>query len=464
MANKNRFYADIMALHPEVTGSSILINISFPNGNRKKVLVDCGLFHEKNYNELNKGFPYNPSEIDYVLITHNHVDHTGRLPLLLREYPGKIHMTYGTSKLIAPALYNSASILSTEAKHLKTKPLYTDLDVSRVISAIEYHNFNETFKLNDDMNVTFFMNGHLPGAAIILLQIHYYGYEDINILFTGDYNNKNKFFTVEGIPNWVYSLPLTIIQEATYGTTLTEDIEYVFEKNIINAVKEGKKILIPAFALGRTQEILYILKLLQDQDLLSKEIPIYLDGKLSRSYTNIFIQKFEFDNFLPDNLSFVFDRQMQKDLINSNKCMIIITSSGMGSNGPSRTYIPLLLEQKNVLIHFVGYQAEGTLGRKILDCHKKDTVEIFGIKRRKLATVKFTSECSSHAPQDVLLQFLSDFIIKFLVINHGNIETKDIYSDIAIKQLNPKNVAILDRTYAFRISPYGFVKSFTTKF
>lgn len=476
MGNTNRPYVDVMSLHKEVTGSCIFNIIKFPDGSTKKVLVDCGLFQEMDYSLLNKGFPFKSEDIDYVVVTHNHIDHTGRLPLLVKKgYRGNIHMSYTTSKLIDKALEDSYKVLKNKAKMSNEPQLYDSSDVEETLKLVKGHPFEESIWLDDNIKLTFFMNGHLPGAICVLMQIKYrdsspHYYEDINLLFTGDYNNKNMFFDVKSIPKWVHQLPITIIQEATYGDMNSSAIEYVFENNILNAIAEGKEIIIPVFSLGRSQEIIYTLKNYQDCGKLSKEIPIYFDGKLGIRYTELYLRdgldnRPECENFLPENFDYVTSSEMRNSIMNDGIPKIILTTSGMGSYGPAQTYLPAYLKRPNALIHFTGYVAEGTLGRRLYDCKKNDKVDVAGLQIKKLADVQFTSEFSAHAKADELIDFLRPFEnIKLLLVNHGEIQKKEIYANRVIDEIDPKDVGILGRDYYFRVDGFGFVKSLTTKF
>lgn len=475
MGNTNRFYVDIMALHKEVTGSCLLNIIKFPNGSTKRVLVDCGLFQETETFMYNKSFPFDAEKVDYVVVTHNHVDHTGRLPMLVKNgYRGDIHMSYTTSKLIDKALEDSYKVLKNKAKMANEPLLYSDTDVEETLKLVKGHPFNESIWLDDNIKLTFFMNGHLPGAICILMQIKYRDdshqyYEDINLLFTGDYNNKNIFFDVEPIPKWVHQLPLTIIQESTYGDMDSSEITHVFEDNILNAIASGKEIVVPVFSLGRSQEIIYFLKKLQDAGKLSKEVPVYYDGKLGIRYTSLYLKdgldnRAECKEFLPENFTYVTSSDIRSSILEDGVPKIILTTSGMGSYGPAQTYLPEYLKRSNALIHFTGYVAEGTLGRRLYDSQKEVLVDVAGLQVKKLADVEFTNEFSAHAKADELIEFLKPFEkIKLLLINHGETKKKETYASRVIEEIDPKNVGILGQ-YFFRVDGYGFVKSLTTKF
>ena len=376
-----QFYMDSMALQQEVTGSCILNIIHFPDGTTKRILVDCGLFQENDYYHLNNTLPFNASEIDYVLVTHNHVDHTGRLPCLINNgYSSNIHMSNTSAKIIGYALGDSYKVLKTRKKISGQKQLYTHDDVDKTLHQVVGHNYEESFYLDEKKNikVTFFMNGHLPGAVIILMQVRYNDdsgkhYEPINKLFTGDYNNKNMFFDVKPLPNWVYKLPITITQEATYGDMKSSDIKYVFEKNMLEAIANGKEVLLPVFSLGRAQEILYILKKWQIQNKLDKNIPIYFDGMLGMQYNRVYLEdgldnKAECRDFLPENFHDISGNNERRRILSSDgNQKIILATGGMCTHGPSQSYITPYLKNPNALIHLTGYCAEDTLGRKIFN-------------------------------------------------------------------------------------------------
>ncbi len=475
MGNKSRFYAYIEAMHEEVTGSCFSVTVVFPNGNKLRFIVDCGLYQERDYDELNQKLNINLENISFVLVTHNHVDHTGRLPLLTKKgYTGPFYMSDVTAKIISPALNDSYKVLK-ERCEFENKPLiYTSANVYDVINQRKPIAFYEKTKINDNVSVTFLKNGHLVGASLILVQISYHDssksirYDDINLLFTGDYKPENVFFSVKKIPKWIRKLPLTIIQEATYGNIDTKDIEYKFEENIISAAKKQKEIFIPAFSQGRFQEMMLYLKKLQDEQLLSKKIPIFLDGNLAAQYTNLFLRKElelrpDVRDFVPENSGFVSDLQ-RKHILRNSESKIIISTSGMASYGPARTYLPAFITKKNALIHFTGYNAEGTMGRRVLDCKDGEEVMIGGNELTKRADVQNTLEFSGHAKADEMISFLKQFEnLKFVLINHGTVEAKKEFSKRVKKEVEPKNVEIINRDYCFCVNAYGFLKKISSK-
>lgn len=468
--SNSRFYCDIMAMHPEVTGSCILVIVKLPSKETIRFVVDCGLFQENDYDELNEALPFNPENVDFCLVTHNHVDHTGRLPFMVKKgYRNKIYTTSITTKLLPHALTDSCKVLKDTAKR-KNKPyLYNEDDVENTLNLVMPCEYNEEIQINEYVNVTFLKNGHLIGAAMIFVQIMYPGYENINLLFTGDYNNQNMFFDVDPIPEDILNLPLTIVQESTYGDINTIQMAKTFKNNILKAISEDKTIIVPVFSLGRAQEILYEVKSMQDTEELDVNIPIYFDGKLAFKYTNLYIKdglgiKEEMRDFLPKNLTYV-DRENRTQVLYDYEKKIIITTSGMGSYGPAQTYIPEYISRKNALIQFTGFTAEDTLGGRLKNTPNGEIVEVGGLMARKRADVEYTTEYSAHAKADQMIEFLKQFKnLKLVLVNHGELEVKKSFAERILNEVEPKYVGILGRDYFFRVNPYGLQKTLSTKF
>ena len=294
MGKNCRFYVDIMATNNEVTGSCNLVIVKMPNGETIRFVVDCGLFQEREYEELNSVLPFDAENIDFCLVTHVHVDHIGRLPFMVNKgFYKSIYATETTCKLLPLALGDSYKVLNSVSKRKHIKCLYTQEDVDTTLSLMKPCKYDETIQItniNGNIRVTFLNNGHLIGASLILVQISYPEYEDINLLFTGDYNNKNIFFDVNPIPKWIQDLPLTIIQESTYGDMDSSETYECFEFNILQHLNLDGTVLALVFSLGRAQEILYVLKTMQDIGKLDVNIPIYFDGKLAIKYTKLYIE------------------------------------------------------------------------------------------------------------------------------------------------------------------------------
>ncbi len=467
---KCRFYVDLMSANPGITGSCNIVVIKLPNGETLKGIVDCGLFQEKDYDKYNEELPFNPQDVNFTLVTHNHVDHTGRLPFMVKQGCNcGIYMSKTTTKLLPYALHDSVKVIREVAKFKNRKPIYTEVDTEKALRLRVPCEYGETVKINENVKVTFFMNGHLPGAAIILLQISYPEYEDINLLFTGDYNSKNMFFDVPELPKWVLDLPLTVIIESTYGDKDSSDIQGCFRQNVKNCIDSDGSVVAPVFSLGRTQEIMYVLKCMQEDGDLSKDIPIFLDGNLAIRYTNLYLNdgldnKEEMKNFVPDNFTFV-DVNNRSDVLKGVERKIILTTSGMGSYGPAQLYIPEYLQRKDSLIHFCGYSAEGTLGHRLKNTIKGQAVEVGGVLVKKVAAVEYTTEFSAHAKANEMIDFLKKFSnLKLVLVNHGQTEVKKKFAEKVLYEVNAKSVGILGDNYLFRVNTWGIVKTMPTKF
>lgn len=475
MGSKERFYVDIMAMNQGVTGSCNLVIVRLPNRDypRIRFTVDCGLFQERGEDNLNDEFPFNPEKLDFCLITHNHVDHVGRLPLLAKKgFRGTIYTTEDTKKLLPLSLWDCHKVLKDVAKRKHKKPTYRSEDVSEAINLVKGCKYGEEIQVHENVFVTFITNGHLIGAALIYVRIVYPGFDDINLLFTGDYKGDNVFLNVQPVPENILKLPITIIQESTYGDMDTSEIHPCFEDNILKCIEDGGTVVAPVFSLGRSQEILYELKCLQDEGKLSTDIPIYFDGKLAVRYTQLFIAsgergltiKEDMKDFFPKNLKFV-DKVTRGDVLTSEKCKIILTTSGMGSYGPAQAYISNYIRRRDALIHFTGFTPEGTLGARLKEAQDGDSVEIAGIIAKKRARVEYTTEYSAHAKADEMIEFLQQFSnVKLILVNHGEPDVKELFANRIVQEVNAKDVGILGSRYFFRVNPYGLAKTLSTKF
>ena len=238
----------------------------------------------------------------------------------------------------------------------------------------------------------------------------------------------------------------------------------------MKAVEQGWTVLAPVFSLGRAQEVLYRLKCLQDSGELDVQIPIYLDGKLAMRYTSMYLKglvgiREDMMDFLPENFMFV-DKPMRNSFLHEDdSCKIILTSSGMGSYGPARSYIPAFLGRQRMLIHFTGYTAVGTMGRTIKDTPDGEIVGVAGLLIKKRAKVEYTSEFSAHAKADTMIDFLNQFSkLKLVLVNHGEPEVKEVFAKRILNEVNAKEVGVLNRDHVFRIGPWGLIKTIPSKF
>lgn len=472
MGNKLKMYVDVMACHPEVTGSCFPCVLKLPNRETIKFIVDCGLFQgEDEYLKYNDCFPFDCSDISFVLLTHNHVDHNGRLPMLVKNgFEGKIYTSNGTKILLPFSLFDSQKVLADIYKRQYKKSLYSESDVNKALAQTVGMDYNKKYIITPNIAVTFLQNAHIIGASMVFVEITYQDEEPINILFTGDYGCKNDFFDVLPIPQEIKKKRLSIITESTYGTTSIKDINYgYFKEKIVDAIEKGKTVVVPVLSLGRSQQILYELTKLQDLGKLSKEVPIFFDGKLAHCYTRIYLDdngliKESMKKFLPDNITFV-SSEIRQDLLNTSNKKIIVTTSGMGTYGPAQVYLPYFISQKNALILFTCYTAAGTVSANLKEANIGDVVKVNGILKRKIADVLYCTEFSSHAKQEELLSFLKSFTnLRAVLINHGEAKVKEKFAEKVYDEVDASDIAILNREYFFRLGSYGIEKTLTTKF
>lgn len=384
----------------EVTGSCYLVETE-----STKFLVDCGMFQgseiedEFNYQE----FAFDVDEIDFMLLTHAHIDHSGRIPLLYkRGYKKKIYATKGTVDLCEYMLQDSGHIqqIENEWKNRKRKragkslrmPLYTADEGKasmKLFCGIEY---NKIFTPSKDIKVRFNDAGHMLGSAILEIWVNEDG-KETKLVFSGDLGNRD-------IP--ILRNPTNIddadylICESTYGDRLHEDVGDKAKKLmeiIIKTIKRGGNVIIPSFAVGRTQELLYEIhkdrELYKDEIEFINKVPVYVDSPLATSVTGVFKRHLEyFDEEAQEyikkgdypldfpNLHFTHSMEESKALNDIKEPVIIISASGMCEAGRIKHHLKHNLWRKNCTILFVGFQAKGTLGRRILDGEK--TVNIFG--------------------------------------------------------------------------------------
>ena len=472
MGNKLKMYVDVMACHPGVTGSCIPCILKLPNRETTKFVVDCGLFQgEDEYLKYNDCFPFDCSDVSFVLLTHNHVDHNGRLPMLVKNgFEGKIYTSNGTKTLLPFSLFDSQRVLADIYKRQYKKSLYSEADVNKTLAQTVGMEYNKKYEITPNIAVTFLQNAHIVGASMIFVEITYQGEEPINILFTGDYGYKNDFFDVLPIPQEIKRKRLSIITESTYGTTSIKDINYgYFKEKIVDAIEKEKTVVVPVLSLGRSQQILYELTKLQDLGKLDKDVPIFFDGKLAHCYTRIYLDdngliKESMKEFLPENITFV-NSELRQELLNTTNKKIIVTTSGMGSYGPAQVYLPYFISQRNALILFTCYTAVGTVGANLKNANIGDVVKVNGLLKRKIAEVLYCQEFSSHAKQEELLSFLKSFTnLRGVLINHGEAKVKEYFAEKVYNEVDASDIAILNRDYFFRLGSYGIEKTLTTKF
>lgn len=469
MNNQAMFSIDIMAMNDRVTGSCNLFVVNYPDRTKTNFILECGRYQEPEEMRLNDSFDFNPCNISFAVITHNHVDHNGRISQLMHEgFCGKIYTSEATALLMPLALDDNYKIMSLNCKKASKKLVYSINDLERSKQLIQSIKYSTRYKVDEHITITLIGNGHLVGASMVLIEVSFENEEPINILFTGDYKKENMLFDVNKIPNWVKALPIIIVQEATYGNFKASDKHDCYRDNIIEGVKKDNVIALTAFSLGRTEEILYILKQLKDQSKISKNTPIILDGGLAQGYIHLRRKNEDVFNYrediMPSCLTFV-GGETREAIIRNNESKIIVTSAGMGDNGPAQLYLPALVSKKNALIQFPGYTAKNTLGRRLLESKVAETIMINGILRVRNAKIDDTTGLSGHAKPDELVELLREFPnLKLVLVCHGEPEAKTRYVQKVKSEIRVKDVEVLSRANFFRVGAFGLIKVVNSKF
>ena len=438
-----------------VTGSNFLVEAA-----GKKFLVDCGMWQGREDIEIQNGedFEYNPAEIDFMLLTHAHIDHSGRIPKLYNEgFRNKIYAHKATCDLCTLMLPDSGHIQEAEIEWKNRKrirkgekelpPLYTAEDALKSLEVFEPVKYDEIIEITPDIHARFNDAGHMLGSSIIELWVKEDG-KETKTVFTGDLGNNDIPLLSE--PTMIESTDY-LVMESTYGSRLhlrNEEKAKMFLDIVSETLDNGGTVVIPSFAVGRTQEILYEINKLKDiitdeefkrrYKTLMKS-PVYVDSPLAISATEVFKENMELfdeetqaqimqgDNPLEfPGLEFTRTADESKALNEDPKSSIIISASGMCEVGRIKHHLKHNLWNPKSTILFVGYQAPGTLGYSIVNGAKK--VKIFGEEIAVNARIEYIEGYSGHADQEGLMNFIYSFITKpkhiFLV--HGEPESQDI--------------------------------------
>jgi len=411
-----------------VTGSAYLLEAE-----QSKILVDFGMFQgRKEIRDRNEQpLLFNPAEIDYLLLTHAHIDHSGLIPRLQKEgFQGKVIATKATVDLCRIMLPDSGHIQEMEIEWENRKrmragkppvsPLYTVAEAEQSLALFTGVSFNEIIELNKNFKVRFRDAGHILGSSILEIWVSEAG-EEIKIVFSGDLGNTNQ--PIVNDPTFIEEADYLVL-ESTYGNRLHETTQAKVE-HLAAIIEEtrarGGKIVIPAFAIERTQEILYYLNDLIENKTI-EPIPVYVDSPLAISATQIFKDNFDCtcvdeemqqlvaagdDPFWFPGLRLTRTAEESRQINMSEESAVIIAASGMCDAGRIKHHLKHNLWRPESSIVFVGYQAAGTLGRAILDGAKK--VKIFGEEISVSASIHVISGFSAHADQQGLLRWLQNF-------------------------------------------------------
>ncbi|HEY0297931.1 MAG TPA: MBL fold metallo-hydrolase [Arachidicoccus sp.] len=455
-----------------VTGSKHLIKLK----NGKQILLDCGLFQGlgRYTDELNKQLGFDASEVTHMLLSHAHIDHTGLIPKLVKEgFKGKIYCTGGTKDLAEVLLEDSGKIQVDDVIYLNKRrakqhlpsvePLYDIDDVADAIPRLTQIAYNEWTKIDDDIEVYYADAGHIIGSASVHVRLNEEG-KAMQISFSGDVGRYRDIIlkSPQPFPQADY-----VIIESTYGNSLHEDVfnspEQLLSFVQKTCVEKKGKLIIPAFSVGRTQELLYFLNQLYNEGTLP-QVPVYVDSPLSYETTQIVkhhteafnsrIKKLletDDDPFDFPGLRFVSNVDESKALNDDHRPMIIISASGMADAGRVQHHILNNISNKQNTILIVGYCEPNSLGGKLMRNAKE--VRIFGDEYKVIAELGVMRSMSAHGDYDDLCQFLScqnPNKVKTLFIVHGEYDVQQEFQK-RLQKKGFKDVQIPDLHQTFTL-------------
>ncbi|MBN2308502.1 MAG: MBL fold metallo-hydrolase [Candidatus Hydrogenedentes bacterium] len=420
-----------------VTGSKHLVEV---NGHR--ILLDCGMFqgHRKEAAEKNRDFPFNDGNIDVVILSHAHIDHSGTLPMLARHgFRGQVFTTPATRDLCAIMLLDSAHIQERDARWLSKKeqtftpPLYTDIEVREIMRHFICVPYDVPLEVVPGVRVTFKDAGHVLGSAMPLLEFQENG-KSRRLIFSGDIGQKNMPILKDP---WEPDDADVVLMEGTYGDRDHDPIETVESKlaDVVNRTHaRGGKVIVPTFALERAQEFVYALKRLEMKNRIP-EIPVFVDSPLTVNITEVFrlhtdlfddqmrdVMEASGDPFELKHIEYIRNREASMRLNDLKKPAIILSAAGMCEHGRILHHLRNNCEDEKNTILIIGFQAKNTLGRRIVERQKE--IKIFGIKHELMAEVKTLNALSAHAGRTELIAFgkrFKDRAEKLLLV-HGEDE------------------------------------------
>ncbi|TKC04854.1 MBL fold metallo-hydrolase RNA specificity domain-containing protein [Pedobacter frigoris] len=432
-----------------VTGSKHLIALN----NGTQILLDCGLFQGMGdvTDNLNEHFGFEPSRVNYLVLSHAHIDHCGLLPRLVSEgFGGDIYCTPATKDLARILLMDSAKIQMQDAEYTNRKikrvedqemPLYTDEDVTQTLSQFKTIPYEQDFTIDPNVTLCFTDAGHIVGSAVVHLKINEDG-KETRITFSGDVGRYGDLLlkSPQTFPQADY-----IIMESTYGDSLHADLDPI-EEMLLQVIshtcldKKGK-VIIPAFSVGRTQELLYALNGLELKGKLPA-IPYYVDSPLSLEATEVLkdhpevynngvkeVMKVDRDIFGFKGLRFIESVAESKALNSDLQPCVIISSSGMAEGGRVRHHIRNNISDRKNTILMVGYASPGSLAGRLIAGQKR--VWLFGQEYDVAAEVRAIKSMSAHGDYEDLLQFLAGqdaSKVKQLFLVHGEFDVQQNFA------------------------------------
>lgn len=412
-----------------VTGSKYLLTLG-----SKKILIDCGLF--QGYKELRlrnwDKLPIDPHQIDAVILTHAHIDHSGYLPLLVKNgFSGPIYSTSGTRDLCAILLPDSGHLQEEDAKfankygfskHKPALPLYTQEDAQKVLNQFITVGFDKPYPIMDGCNINFARAGHILGSSLVK-----FTYQDVSIVFTGDIGRLQD--PVMQAPAVIESTDYLVI-ESTYGNRLhsTEPAQEQLARIINQTAKRGGTVVIPAFAVGRAQTLLYYISNLKNSKAIPN-LPVFLDSPMAINATSLLcshMDELRLSQEVCDRLckiaTYTNTPEQSKEIDTHRFPMIIISASGMATGGRILHHLKAFASDHRNTILFTGFQAAGTCGRRMVESEKE--IKIHGQMIPIRAHVESMSNTSAHADYQEILEWLTHFnkSPRKVFITHGEPE------------------------------------------
>ncbi|GAB4160715.1 MAG: MBL fold metallo-hydrolase [Planctomycetota bacterium] len=424
-----------------VTGSKHLLEIA-----GKKILLDCGLVQgpRKEADRANRELPIAGGDVDHVLLSHAHIDHCGSLPtLVMNGFAGPIHCTEATADMLRLMLLDSAMIQAENARSLarrgiETEPLYGEQDVAAALRLVRPVPYRTRFEVEPGIRAEFLEAGHILGAAIVVVDIGD-GASGRRIVFTGDHGRKH--LPILRDPNPIPECDV-LITESTYGDRLHEnpgDIPDQLARIVEEEGEDGGRIVIPAFAVGRSQNLVLHFGRLMESGRIPR-LPLFIDSPMSTEATKIMARHRElFDGetrailaagespFFFDGARYVSGVEESKSL-NSLRSGVIISASGMCESGRVVHHLRQSVGRKEDCVLIVGFQARNTLGRRLLDGEKR--VRILGEEYRVRCRVRFLPGLSAHADYEELLSFERHLAARCrqVFVVHGEEESAETYA------------------------------------
>ncbi len=436
----------------EVTGSKHLFQI-----NGKRILLDCGLFQGRRAESYEKNcqFPFEPASIEATILSHGHCDHCGNLPMLVKQgYEGNIYSTTATRDIANLIMTDTAFIMARDYEYIQRNetgkfaypPLFDQRDVLAALGRFITLSYHRPFPVADGISCQFLNAGHILGSSLVQLDIRLNG-ESRRVAFTGDLGRPGM--PIVSPPDVLPPLDY-LICEGTYGNRLHDPISaarYQLGEVIRETIHRGGKVIIPAFAVGRTQELIYFLHLLKDDNKIP-DVDIFVDSPMAVNATSIFrvhqecynekvMQGFIDHHLNPfgfEKLHYVTDLSQSKALNERSEPCIIISASGMCEAGRILHHLKNNVAEAANTILIVGYMAENTLGRALAD--RKPTVKIFGNEYPLKARVKILNTFSAHADYEDIRAYVGQLDLdrlKCVYLVHGEVDALANLQQVLLK-------------------------------